>query len=112
MRRGNTFLFVAYVQVVEERVSFVGRGRPLFFKLFFLPLCSFWFLLVNVLPHRDNVQSQEFTNEEMQFLQSVCFVLLNPGRYWGIFVVLVFPQGWAKEHVPTTWIAKVPPHLF
>jgi len=38
-----------------------------------------------------------------------CFVLFN--RFWGIVTVPGFPQGRAKEHVPTKQIANVPPRL-
>ena len=36
-----------------------------------------------------------------------CFVLFN--RYWGIVKVQGFPKRRAKEHVPTKWIANMPP---
>ena len=58
----------------REKSLFCGPARgapPLFFKLFFLPLFSFWFLLVNVLPHRGHVPSREFKDEEILFSKSV-----------------------------------------
>ena len=49
---------------------------------------------------RGHVPSLELKDEEIQFSKIVLFCFLNPGRYWGIVLVPVFPQVWGKEHVP------------